>query len=149
MGYDQYVSLTVVGTKAPIELLAKILNNWLTEPKVSKLPDSSNYSLEIEGDWSRRIYEAEGILIINREDVKELSWIPHAKPTEDEGDRQLYFDIVEFAKENALNMDLDYTGEEQGDAEIIDTEVTPNGVKVTYRRMEYIETDFSIDRMRI
>ena len=145
MGYDQYLRITVKGKKEPIELLAEVMKDWIeNQPEVTK--EDTQYKMTLDG-WGRYTYAYQGILLIPASSVK--GTLPHSKPTEYNPD-DLYFDIVEFAKENKLDLELYYEGEENGDAERITVLPVEDGqVKVHYEIMEWIEARFTEFRKKL
>jgi hypothetical protein len=141
MGYDQYLRITVKGKKEPIELLAKVMKDWV-ETKTDTW-----YEVYTDGWSSRCIYEGQGILMIPKSNVRRIT-LPHSAPVDDRD--LVYFDIVEFAKENKLELELNYEGEEQGDAERITVLPIEDGqVKVSYERLEWVEAMFTDDRKKL
>jgi hypothetical protein len=143
LGYDQYVDIGVRGKKEPIELLAKVLRDWVdNQPKVEG--DTQQYELTV-GGWSRWIYEGQGVLLLPKSNVTGIT-LPHSAPVYDRD--LVYFDIVEFAKENDLQLHLSYQGEVSEDAERITVlSLSVEGqVKVYYETLEWVEATFTDDR---
>jgi hypothetical protein len=141
MGYDQYLRITVKGKKEPIELLAEVMKDWIEVTK-----EDTQYKMTLDG-WGRYTYAYQGILLIPASSVK--GTLPHSKPTEYNPD-YLYFDIVEFAKENKLDLELYYEGEKNGDAERITVLPVEDGqVKVHFEIMEWVEARFTDDRKKL